>query len=260
MANTTKLVDEKANVATADGAQEPDVATDSSSKTWVTFDTDSSLVAADNQTDSDVYVRDMSGTTQTLVSRADGAAGAVGSGDSDEPSISDDGNVIAFQSAAGNLLDGDADTTFDIHVRNVSGGSTTLVSRDDGVSGVKSNDNSFNPAISGDGTAVAFESIASNFARGRRPASRRSTCATSAATRPHWRAGRAAPRAPPAIPTRSRLRSTTTRACSPTRAPRPTSTRRPAATSRRSCGAFAAARSRRRSSRARPAPARANPA
>ncbi len=162
-AGTTALVDESGGTATADGAGDPAITTDSSSKTWVAFDTEDSLVAADTQTDSDVYVRDMSGLTQTLVSRADGAAGVVGNADSEEPSISDDGNVIEFESGASNLGDGDADTTFDIHVRNVSGGTTTLASRADGVAGAKGNAESFSPSISGDGTIVAFASVATNL-------------------------------------------------------------------------------------------------
>src|SRR5262249_5823693 len=82
---------------------------------------------------------------------------------SQAPSISDDGQRVAFESYASNLADGDADPTIDIHVRDIGATTTTLVSRANGPVGAKGDDASESPAISGDGGSVAFESFASNL-------------------------------------------------------------------------------------------------
>src|SRR5438552_2688382 len=93
----------------------------------------------------DVYVRALGAVQPVLASRATGAAGALGNGDSDEASISADGSLVAFASRAGNLADGDADVASDVHVRNLLATTTTLVSRADGAGGAKANDASLSP-------------------------------------------------------------------------------------------------------------------
>jgi Tol biopolymer transport system component len=95
----------------------------------------------------------------TLVSRADGAGGAKGNGASFLPdsstTISADGRYVAFESRASNLDPDDTDTNSDVFVRDLqTGETTTLVSRDDGVSGAKMG--GFEPSISADGRYVAF--------------------------------------------------------------------------------------------------------
>jgi Tol biopolymer transport system component len=112
----------------------------------------------------DVFVRDILLGTTTLVSRADGLAGAAASADALYPSISDSGAQIAFQSAADNLsLEGTGGTS-DIFLRDASAGTTTLVSRAHGASGAPGNGDSFLPSISANGQRVAFESDADNMA------------------------------------------------------------------------------------------------
>src|SRR5205823_3494067 len=111
----------------------------------------------------DVYVRALGAVQPVLASRATGAAGALGNGDSDEASISADGSLVAFASRASNLADGDADVASDVHVRNLLATTTTLVSRADGAGGAKANDASLSPVIAGDGSAVAFLSQATNL-------------------------------------------------------------------------------------------------
>jgi Tol biopolymer transport system component len=59
--------------------------------------------AVDNNTVTDVYLRDVVAGTTTLVSRADGKDGAVGDGYSYRPAISGNGLGVVFQSAAKNL-------------------------------------------------------------------------------------------------------------------------------------------------------------
>jgi Tol biopolymer transport system component len=112
----------------------------------------------------DIYVRDLLMDTTTLVSRADGLAGAPATADSLHPSISASGAQIAFQSAADNLSLEDTDGTSDIFIRDTAVGTTTLASRAHGSSGAPGNDNSYRPSISANGQRVAFESDADNMA------------------------------------------------------------------------------------------------
>src|SRR5262249_47567015 len=75
------------------------------------------------------------------------------------PSLSDDGTDVAFQSIDSNLVPGDGNHAFDIFV--CSGGIAERMSVAFG--GGDSNALSIVPAISGDGTAVAFYSRATNL-------------------------------------------------------------------------------------------------
>jgi Tol biopolymer transport system component len=111
---------------------------------------------------SDVFVRDLQAGTLVLASRGSGIASAKGDGSSGVPSISSDGRFVAFASNATNLVTEDADATSDIVVRDLQTNTTTLVSRASGA-GVKSNADSFTPAISANGRFVAFASNASNL-------------------------------------------------------------------------------------------------
>jgi Tol biopolymer transport system component len=116
-----------------------------------------------NDSVGDVFVRDAVTGTTTLVSRATGAAGAVGDGDSSNPSISADGRYVAFESDADNL-DADSNDSFtDVFVRDTVANTTTLISRATGAPGTVGDSTSETPEISADGLHVAFESFASNF-------------------------------------------------------------------------------------------------
>jgi TolB protein len=117
----------------------------------------------DGDTTIDVYVRDLQTGTTTLLSRATGASGVKGNGGSFEPAISADGRFVAFESEATNLHPDDGDTSEDLFVRDLQANTTTLVSRATAASGVKGDSGSYEPAISGDGRFVAFESTASNL-------------------------------------------------------------------------------------------------
>jgi hypothetical protein len=117
------------------------------------------LDPADTDVSADVFVRDLTaGTTRLASRRTDGGKVAAASS---RPSLSADGRAVAFQSAA--PLHDDADLFDDIYVRDLVAGTTTLVSRASGAAGVKSNSRSELPAISADGTVVAFRSNASNL-------------------------------------------------------------------------------------------------
>lgn len=101
-----------------------------------------------------------------LVSRADGPTGAGADGSSFAPSISADGDLVAFDSTATNLrleASGEASNVF---VRSLSKNTLVLASRADGPSGAAGNSSSFSPTISADGRYVAFLSYATNLAAG----------------------------------------------------------------------------------------------
>jgi Tol biopolymer transport system component len=110
----------------------------------------------------EIFVKDMQTGTVTLVSRADGPAGAVADDHAFAPSISADGRYVAFRSSARNLSPDD--TAFnDVYVRDLSAGTTLLVSRASGASGAAADGESTSSAISADGRHVAFASTAHNL-------------------------------------------------------------------------------------------------
>lgn len=130
------------------------VATDGTGR-HVAFSTTTSLNAADGNTTLDTYVRDVATNTTTLVSRANGAAGAVGNGSSMPLSLSADGTRIALGSLATNLGDGVTNGThWSIRVRDLSAGTTVWASRLPG--GAQPNDDAYGGSLSADGTHLAF--------------------------------------------------------------------------------------------------------
>jgi Tol biopolymer transport system component len=100
--------------------------------------------------------------TTTLVSRA-GKSGKGGDGNSVEPKISGNGRFVAFASRADNLSPLAKQGIFEIYVRDLRTGKTTLVSRADGASGAAADRTSSGPSISADGRYVAFFSEAQNL-------------------------------------------------------------------------------------------------
>jgi Tol biopolymer transport system component len=107
------------------------------------------------------FVRDMqTGKTQQVnVS----SSGKPGNALCHHPSISADGRYVAFESNATNLVPATNSTKWNIFVRDLKTQRTTLVSLNSG--GKSANGPSHNPAISGDGRYVAFESPASNLVK-----------------------------------------------------------------------------------------------
>jgi Tol biopolymer transport system component len=122
---------------------------------FVAFASDATnVVAGDTNANQDVFVRDRQTGTTERVSVAGG--GDEGDGGSGGPSISSDGNLVAFTSGASNLVDGDDNGDGDVFVRDRAGGDTERVSVDS--AGEEVNGASSAAAISGDGTSVVFES------------------------------------------------------------------------------------------------------
>jgi MYXO-CTERM domain-containing protein len=114
------------------------------------------LVPGDTNAVADIFVRDRAaGTTERLCD------GVQGNRYSITPAISPDGNVVAFASAATNLVPVDANNRVDIFVCDRRTGTIELVSVSS--AGVQGNGDSILPAISEDGRFVAFKSVANNL-------------------------------------------------------------------------------------------------
>ncbi len=108
------------------------------------------LVPADTNRTADIFLHDRSEGTTARVSL--GNVGEQGNGPSTDPAISADGRWVAFASEATNLVADDANGVSDVFLRDVRQGRTTRIPRPaDAESGP-----ACQPAISGDGTTVAY--------------------------------------------------------------------------------------------------------
>lgn len=129
---------------------------------YVAFMTYSDLLFEDTNSRPDIVWKDRQSGALELISAAPG--GAAGNGASFNPAVSADGSVIAFRSAATDLVAGDLNGQWDIFVRDRNSGATTRASvRSDGG---EADGRSLQPSISDDGRFVAFRSMASNLVDG----------------------------------------------------------------------------------------------
>ncbi len=115
------------------------------------------LVPSDTNGVSDIFVQDSTGTTRVSVS----STGTQANDASYNPSISGDGQYVAFESDATNLVSDDTNGVADIFVHDQITGSTIRVSVSS--SGTQADGTSYNPSISADGRYVAFTSEATNL-------------------------------------------------------------------------------------------------
>jgi len=113
-----------------------------------------------------IYLHNRQNNQIELISRDNNGTATQGNGASTAPSISSDGRFVAFVSQATNLL---APATpavpagQQIYVRDRQTGITSLVSVDNNVTPNPGNGASSVPSINGDGTVVAFVSLATNL-------------------------------------------------------------------------------------------------
>lgn len=115
--------------------------------------TSSNLVAGDANGEEDIF----------LVRRTGGPARRLtdGDGPSTEPTVSGDGRTVAFTSTATDLVSGGTDGTADVYVMALDGaGSPTAVER------VGGDGPSREPELSADGTALVFDSAATDLVSG----------------------------------------------------------------------------------------------
>jgi len=127
---------------------------------YVAFDsTATNLVVDDQNAHCDVFVRDLvAGTTERVSIAQDGAEG---NSSSYYGRISADGKLVAFHSAARNLVAGDTNWDWDTFVRDRQSQTTERVSVSSG--GAEGSGDSIFPAVSPDGRYVVFHSFAPNL-------------------------------------------------------------------------------------------------
>ncbi|MBK7642824.1 MAG: PD40 domain-containing protein [Planctomycetes bacterium] len=137
----------------------------SSDGRFVLFVSDANnLVPGDTNGTWDIFVRDRLTNTTERVSvsssggQSNGISGVYGA------AISRDGNVVAFESVANNLVPGDTNGAREVFVHDRTTGATERVAVD--ASGIQGNGSSFYPSLSADGRFVAFTSNATNLVPG----------------------------------------------------------------------------------------------
>ena len=150
--------DDSIDMITAGGAADSNRPAISPGAQYIVFDSEAGF--AGSNTTRSVYIYDPAvPTTIELVSVND--SGTQGDGASTNASVSDNGNYVAFESLATNLVTGDNNGVSDIFRRDRSASETLLVSTADGTS--SGNAASTGSSISSNGAYVAFESSASNL-------------------------------------------------------------------------------------------------
>jgi Ca2+-binding RTX toxin-like protein len=165
LANTTTLVSVNSSGDRTNGnSSGPSMSADGR---FVAFASKASnLVPGDTNNNDDIFVHDLLTNDTTLVSVSSSGAQANGnlSLGSLGPSISANGQFVAFASKASNLVPGDTNNTDDIFVRDLSTNTTNLVSVSS--SGDRANGKSYTLSMSANGRFVAFASEASNLTPG----------------------------------------------------------------------------------------------
>lgn len=127
---------------------------------FVAFASDAdNLAPGDTNGYSDVFVRDLLTGETTRVSRS--STGGETDENSIDPSISGDGRLVAYWSAATNVVDDDTNGKNDVFVFDRSTGTTVRAS--EGSGGVEADGGSTDPVISSNGRFVAFNSKATNL-------------------------------------------------------------------------------------------------
>jgi Tol biopolymer transport system component len=159
--DTTSLVSraDGGSGANANGtAFDPSISADGDRIAFVSSATN--LDAVDAESSTDIFVRDRS-ASDTLVASVSGL-GPPGDGPDGHPAIAADGRAVVFESGSSNLYPG-FDGNFDIAMRDIQAGQTSLLSRATGASGTIGDASSRRPSVSADGTRVAFYSEATNL-------------------------------------------------------------------------------------------------
>ncbi len=116
----------------------------------------------DTNRSSDVFVYDLQANLTDRVTHD--SNGLLSNGDSFLPSLSDDGNMVAFYSYANNLVPGDLNAREDCFVKNRTTRSLIRINVDNNSN--EANGPCQEPVISGNGRFVVFSSSASNLVSG----------------------------------------------------------------------------------------------
>jgi hypothetical protein len=124
--------------------------------TRIAFHASTTNLLGDTEQRSKVFVRDLSTGGLVIASRADGAAGAVATGEARGARISPDGGYVAFTAIAGNLIPGAPAGIEQAFVRDLAADRTELVSRAGGPGGAPSARSVDAGDVSVDGGCVGF--------------------------------------------------------------------------------------------------------
>lgn len=138
----------------------PDLSPDGTYVAFVSRATN--LVTGDTTSNRDIFVRNLA--TKTTVRVSLDSSDNEADGNSFNPVISADGQSVAFESDATNLVTSDTNGVRDIFVRSVLDGTTVRVSVDS--MGAESFADSTGASISDDGQRVLFETVSGNLIAG----------------------------------------------------------------------------------------------
>ncbi|MEN8263827.1 MAG: hypothetical protein ABFR82_10215 [Nitrospirota bacterium] len=157
---TTRISENILNQDSLDDSFAPSISADGR---YVTFESDTgNLVADDSQLFRDIFLHDRDTGTTTRVSVD--STGFDADSNSYAPAISSDGRNVVFESDATDIVTGDTNNMRDIFIRDLDTGITTRMSLD--LNSSNSDNHSFAPSVSSDGSYVAFESIARDIVSG----------------------------------------------------------------------------------------------
>src|SRR6266498_1803901 len=159
IAGSTTLVSGKSQRNQSNGASSEPSASDTGQ--FIAFRSPATNLAAArcNNGFNHTFVHDRTTGTTTCVSVH--SSGTEGNGDSFDPSISANGQMVTFHSSATNLTNRCTNGNSHVYVHDLTTGQTRCVSVDSNEN--PSDGNSDLPKISGDGLFVAFESDATNL-------------------------------------------------------------------------------------------------
>jgi Tol biopolymer transport system component len=164
--STVRLTKSTAGVQANSDSRNPQISADGTRVVFSSYA--NSLVTGDTNRTWDVFMNDLSTEETTRLSVS--TSGMQANGPSTFPTISADGGVVAFVSAASNLIGSDTNRVRDAFVRDVAARTTERVSvvRGEG----QANGQTLSAVVSGSGRFVAFSSDASNLVAGDRNAHR----------------------------------------------------------------------------------------
>ncbi len=123
----------------------------------------SNLDPLDGDSFSDIFVRELGDTPQTVLASVDTTGNNKGNANSHSPIISANGTWVVYTSKANNLHPLDQDSKQDVYVRKLDQTPATILASVDAAGIVKSDGDSSSASISADGTRVAFSSSARNL-------------------------------------------------------------------------------------------------
>jgi Tol biopolymer transport system component len=169
LSNATTLVSHSPaspNTTADAGAFQPQISADGTAVVYTSLATELVMGETDpNGQNYDVFVFDRASGVNALVSRSALAASQAGNAESLNPVISADGNRIAFESHATDLVPGQigASTVRNVFVFDRFSKVTVLASRDLSAPNAIGNADSSGPLLNSDGNLVAFNSDATNL-------------------------------------------------------------------------------------------------